>query len=47
MGDETSKGLTLQVLHNISRMSDETGDPTQQDTPTLLDPNTDIKPKLE
>jgi len=44
MGDETSKGLTLQVLYNISRVSDETGDPTQQDTPTLLDPATDIDP---
>jgi len=44
MGDETSKGLTLQVLYNISRASDETGDPTQQDTPSLLDPGTDIDP---
>jgi len=44
MGDGTSKGLTLQVLHNISRVSDETGDPTLQVTPTILDPNTDINP---
>jgi len=44
MGDETSKGLTLQVLYNISRASDETGDPAQQDTSSLLDPGTDIDP---
>jgi len=44
MADETSKGLTLQVLYNMSRVPDETGDPTQQDTPTLLDPNSDIHP---
>jgi len=44
MGDEMSKGLTLQVLYNISRVSNETGDPTQQDTPTLLDPGIDIDP---
>jgi len=29
MGDETSKGLTLQVLHNLSRAPDEEGEPTQ------------------
>jgi len=28
MGDETSKGLTLQVLHNMSRGPDEAGDLT-------------------
>jgi len=44
MADETSKGLTLQVLHNMSRVPDETRDPTQQDTPTLLDLNSDIHP---
>jgi len=44
MGDETSKGLTLQVLHNMSRVPDEAGDPTQQDTSTLLEPNSDIHP---
>ena len=44
MGDETSKSLTLQVLHNMIRVPDEAGDPTQQDTPTLLDPNSDIHP---
>ena len=44
MGNETSKGLTLQNLHNMSRVPDEAGDPTQQDTPTLLDPNSDIHP---
>ena len=32
MGDETSKGLTFQVLHNMSRVPDEEGDLTQQDT---------------
>ena len=44
MGDETSKGLTFQVLHNLSRVPDEVGEPTQQDFPTLLDPNSDIHP---
>jgi len=44
MGDETSKGLTLQVLHNLSRVPDEEGEPTQQGTPTLQDPNSDIHP---
>jgi len=44
MVDETSKGLTLQVLHNLSRVPDEEGEPTQQDTPTPQDPNSDMYP---
>jgi len=34
MGDETSKGLTLQVLLNLSGVPNEKGDPTHQDRPT-------------
>ena len=44
MGDETTKGLTLQVLYNMIRESDETGDPAQQDTSSHLDSETDIDP---
>jgi len=44
MGDETSKGLTLQVLHNLSRVPDEEGEPIQQDMPTPQDPNSDMYP---
>ena len=44
MGDETSKGLTLQVLYNMSSASDETGNQAQQDTSSLLDSETDIDP---
>jgi len=40
MGDDTSKGLTLQVLYNMRSESDETG----QDTSPLLDSETDIEP---
>ena len=34
MGDETSQGLTLQVLYNLIRESDRTGNPARQDTST-------------
>jgi len=44
MGDETSKGLTLQVLYNLIRESDRTGDPAQQDTSSHPDAETDIEP---
>jgi len=44
MGDETSKGLTLQVLLNLSRVPDEEGEPTQQDLPTPQDSNSDMCP---
>ena len=32
MGDETSQGLTLQVLYNLIRESDKTRDPARQDS---------------
>jgi len=38
MGDETSKGLTLQVLLNLSRISEKEGEPIQQDLPTPRTP---------
>jgi len=44
MGDETSKGLTLQVLLNLSRVPDEEGEPIQQDLPTPQDSNSDMYP---
>ena len=44
MGDETSQGLTLQVLYNLIRESDRTGDPTRQDTSPHPDAETDIDP---
>jgi len=40
MGDETSKGLTLQVLLNLSRIPEREDEPIQQD----LDPNSDMYP---
>ena len=36
-GDETSKGLTLQVLYNLMRESDRTGDTARQNTSSYLD----------
>ena len=44
MGDETSKGLTLQVLYNLIRESDRTGDPARQDTSSHPDAETDTDP---
>ena len=44
MGDETSQGLTLQVLHNLIRESDKTRDPAQQDSQTHSDAGTDMDP---
>jgi len=44
MGDETSKGLTLQVLYNLIRESDRTGDPAPQDTSSHPDAETNIDP---
>jgi len=42
--DETSKGLTLQVLLNLSRIPEEEGEPIQQDLPTPQDSNSDMYP---
>ena len=44
MGDETSQGLTLQVLYNLMRESDKTRDPAQQDSSTHPDAWTDMDP---
>ena len=44
MGDETSQGLTLQVLYNLIRESDTTRDPAQQDSSTHLDAGTEMDP---
>jgi len=44
MRDETSQGLTLQVLYNFIRDSDKTRDPAQQDFSTLPDAETDMDP---
>jgi len=44
MGDETSKGLTLQVLLNLSRIPEEEGEPIQQDLPTPQASNSDMYP---
>jgi len=44
MKDETSQGLTLQVLYNLIGESDRTGYPTRQDTSPHPDAKTDIDP---
>jgi len=44
MGDETSQGLTLQVLYNLIRESDRTGDPARQDTLPHPDAETNTDP---
>ena len=44
MGDETSKGLTLQVLLNLSGVSNEKGDPTHQGLTTPQFSNTNTYP---
>jgi hypothetical protein len=44
MGDETSQGLTLQVLYNLIGGSGRTGDPARQDTSPHPDVETDIDP---
>jgi len=44
MGDETSQGLTLQVLYNLIGESDRTDYPTRQDTSPHPDAETDIDP---
>jgi len=44
MGDESSQGLTLQVLYNLIRGSDRTGDPARQDASPHPDSETDIDP---
>jgi len=44
MGDETSQGLTLQVLYNLIRESDKTRDPARQDSSTHPDAWTDMDP---
>ena len=46
MGDETSQGLTLQVLYNLIRESDRTGYLTRQDTSPHPDAETDIDPRV-
>jgi len=43
MRDETSQGLTLQVLYNLIRESDKTRDPTQQYSSTHPDTETDME----
>jgi len=47
MGDETSQGLTLQVLYNLIGESDRTGYPTRQDTPPHPDAKTDLDPNRD
>jgi len=44
MGDETSKGLTLQVLLNLCGISNETRDPTYPNLTTLQFSNSDTYP---
>ena len=44
MGDKTSKGLTFQVLYNLIKESDRTGDPARQDTSPHPDAETDLDP---
>ena len=44
MGDETSKGLTLQVLLNLSGISSEKHDPTYQNLTTPQFSNSDTYP---
>jgi len=44
MGDETSKGLTLQVLLNLSGISHEKRDPTYQNLTTPQFSNSDTYP---
>ena len=44
MRDETSQGLTLQVLYNLIRESDKTRDPAQQNFSTHPDAETDMDP---
>jgi len=44
MRDETSQGLTFQVLYNLIRESDKTRDPAQQDFSTHPDAETDMDP---
>ena len=43
MSDETSQGLTLQVLYNLIRETDKTREPTQQYSSTDLDTETDME----
>ena len=43
-GDETSKGLTLEVLYNLMRESDRTGDTARQNTSSHLDVEIDTDP---
>jgi len=43
-GDETSKGLTLQVLYNLMRESDMTGDTAQLNTSSHPDAENDTDP---
>ena len=44
MGDETSKGLTFQVLYNLIKDSDRMGDPAQQGTSSHPGAETDLDP---
>jgi len=44
MGDETSKGLTFQVLYNLIKDSDRTGDPARQGTSSHPGAETDLDP---
>jgi hypothetical protein len=44
MRDETSQGLTLQVLYNLIRELDMIRDPAQQDSSTHADAETDMDP---
>jgi len=43
MSDETSQGLTLQVLYNLIRETDKTRNPTQQYSSTDLGTETDME----
>jgi len=43
-GDETSKGLTLEVLYNLMRESDRTGDTARQNTSSHPDAEIDTGP---